>query len=165
MERSLRKRMVASSCSAGSLDFRSSASCGKLSSFALRPGSGSAPTCSVLRCAASDNWSVALLPATSRRRFCMLSSLLSFRICTTVASRLRRISSPSRPFLTGALGTALACVAIRPVCVLPWTTPSQLTPSQEKVPACGTACGAVPVREADLSRLIAGVIETGDRGV
>lgn len=47
-----------------------------------------------------DESSSVLLPPTSRRRFCMLSSFLSLRICTVVASRLRRISSWSSPFLT-----------------------------------------------------------------
>mmetsp|Transcript_28439 Transcript_28439/g.67074 ORF Transcript_28439/g.67074 Transcript_28439/m.67074 type:complete len:220 (-) Transcript_28439:15-674(-) len=93
IESSLRKRVVASSCCCGSADCSSATSSGRFSSFALRVWSGSVPTL-------EEAWPLEL-PASREgaRRFCRLSSFFSLRICTLVASRRRRLSSWSMPFL------------------------------------------------------------------
>jgi len=90
MESSFRKRVVASSWSTRLSECSIRTSSGRLSSLILRAGSGSAPT--------SLCEEVLVPPDGSRRRFCKQSSFLSLRICTVVASRLRRLSSWSIPF-------------------------------------------------------------------
>lgn len=65
----------------------------RFSSFALSVMSGSVPTL-------DEAWPLELLASRDgARRFCRLSSFFSLRICTLVASRRRRLSSWSIPFL------------------------------------------------------------------
>jgi len=81
-------------------DFRISASAGSGTSGAR----GATPGCG------------STAPPASRRRFCSPSSFLSFRICTVDASRRRRPSSASMPFLKfrlSLLGVTMRLSAVR----------------------------------------------------
>jgi len=115
------QRRAARACS-------SATSSGRFSSFALSVMSGSVPTL-------DEAWPLEL-PASrdGARRFCRLSSFFSLRICTLVASRRRRLSSWSMPFLNCCFRSS----CFRIIVLRPHSRAQSRAPPNGRPPAAAT---------------------------